>query len=53
MPGLIEKSSISLLRNKPVPAIMRPEPNQKFSVIVAATRLPLRSKIEKCVVCGP
>ena len=51
--GLIEKSSISLLRNRPVPAIMRPQPKRKFSVMVAATRLPSRSSTEKCVVCGP
>ena len=52
-PGLIEKSSIWLLSRMPVPGTMRPEPKKKLSVMVAATRLPLASSTEKCVVDGP
>jgi len=52
-PGFITKSSIWLLSRMPVPGTTIPAPNQPFSVIVPATRLPAASSTEKCVVCGP
>ena len=49
-PGLIEKSSISLLSNTPVPRATIPEPKFKFNVYVQLTTLPAVSITEKCVV---
>ena len=43
----------NFLRDGAVPAIMRPLPKPKLSVMVPATRLPWRSSTEKLVVCGP
>src|SRR5207249_6413643 len=51
--GDAEKSSISSLRITPVPGTMKPEPNGRLIDIVAATRLPSASMIEKCDVLPP
>ena len=50
VPGFSAKSSISLLSSTPVPDGTSPEPNSRFTVCVAETRLPSASRIEKCVV---
>ena len=52
-PAFTAKSSIWLLSRMPVPGTTMPEPNQPFSVIVPATRLPSASSTEKWVVCWP
>ena len=50
---MAEKSSISLLRITPVPAGMKPLPNGRLILSVAATRLPAPSSTEKWVVWKP
>ena len=52
-PVLTVKSSISLFRITPVPGGMNAAPNQVLMLSVPATRFPLRSSTEKCVVLVP
>src|SRR5260370_6848094 len=49
-PILEAKSSISLLRRKPRPSTVTPEPKPPLRVVVLETALPSASTIEKWVV---
>ena len=53
VPGLTEKSSISLFMTKPAPVTVTLFPYNEFNVVVTATALPCSSTIEKCVVFCP